>query len=216
VRLSYQNAAENRVGVSFRHAEGESPEPSIAGLPVNNAYKQDGVGVVGRWQLTGLSRFDGRVDYVKRKYEQFRERDYTGPSARVTWTYVPTGKLTFATSLYREIAPLDEIQTSFVLATGVSVRPRWDVSAKIAVLGNLEYARWDYRTALPVLPGSTIPATLPDRYEQRTKTAGVSVVWRPFTRVLLQAGILREVRSSDLAFADYTANVFSVEGRIGF
>lgn len=216
VRFSYQTASENRLGIAYRHEEGDSPERLVFGVPFDNAYRQDGVGIVGRWQLTGLSRFDGRFDYVRRKYEQFRERDYNGPSARLTWTYVPTGKLTFATSIYREIAPLDEVQTSFVLATGASFRPRWDVSAKVAVLGNLEYARWDYRNSLPFVPGTTIPGAIPGDYRHNTRTAGVTVVWRPLTRVLFQAGLLREVRGSTLAFADYTANVFSIEGRIGF
>lgn len=216
-RISYVSGAENRLGVSVRREEGKSPEQLLLGaVPFDNKYTQDSVGLVGRWQWSGASRLDGRVDYVKRDYARFDERDYQGPSFRLTHTLVPTGKLTFTTAIYREIAPLDEVQTSFVLVKGVSFRPRWDATAKIAVLGNFEWARWDYRSTLPLVPGTVFPTTLPEGYHHRVRTAGVSVAWRPYDKVLLQAGFSRETRTSTLDFADYDVNLFTIEGRVSF
>lgn len=214
VRFSYQNAADNRIGLSYRREKGESPERIVLGTPFDNGYSQDSVGVVGRWVLTGHSTFDGRVDYVKRDYDQFQERDYRGPSFRVSHTWTPTGKLTFVTTAYREIAPLDDIQTAFVLARGITFRPRWDVSAKIAVLGTLDYGKWDYQAGIPALADPLLGTG--SAYSHRVRTGGVSVAWRPYRRVLVQAGVLREVRTSTLAAADYDVNVFTLEGRIGF
>jgi exopolysaccharide biosynthesis operon protein EpsL len=214
VRFSYVNAADNRIGLSYRREKGESPEQLFAGTAFNNAYSQDSVGVVGRWTLSGLSRLDGRVDYVKRRYDQFAERDYKGPSFRVTHTWLPTGKLTFATTVYREIAPLDDIQTAFVLTKGITIRPRWDVTAKIAVQGSFDYSRWDYNPVFPITTAGGVVATGP--YRHNIRTGGVSVAWRPYTRVLVQAGLLREVRTSTLFAADYEVNVATLEARIGF
>ena len=216
-RLSYVTASDNRIGVSVRHEEGKTPEDVVFGsIPFRNDYKQQSVGVVGTWSAGGASRLEGRADYVHRTYEQFSERNYNGPSMRATYVWTPTGKTTLTTAVYREIAPLDDIQTSFVLLTGVSVRPRWDATSKISVQGNLEYAKWDFRNSLPLVPGSTVPSLIPGDYQHRVRTGGVTVSWKPFTRVLFQAGAMRESRTSTLAFADYVVNVFTLEARIGF
>lgn len=216
-RVTLVSAAENRLGVAVRREEGRSPEQVLAGgTRFDNRYRQDSVGLVGRYAVSGNSRLDARVDYVRRDYDQFDERDYSGPSYRVTHTWTPTGKLTFTTAAYREIAPLDEIQTSFVLVKGVSFRPKWDATAKIAVLGNFEWARWDYRASIPALASATFPGVFARDYRHNVRTAGVSVVWRPYTRVSLQAGFSRETRSSTLDLADYAVNLFTIEGRVGF
>ena len=212
VRASYVNAADNRIGISYRYEKGKQPDQVVLDLPFDNAYKQSSVGVVGRWVVTGHSTIDGRADYVRRDYEQFSERDYSGPSFRGTWTWTPTGKTTIISTLYREIAPLDDIQTAFVLTQGVTIRPRWDVTSKIAVMGTLDFSKWDYRSALPV----STPGAPSGNYTHRIRTGGVSAVWRPYRHVLLQAGVLREVRTSSQFAADYEVNVLSLEGRIGF
>ena len=216
-RLSYVTAADNSIGVSVRHEQGKTPEDVVFGtIPFRNNYKQDSVGAVGRWTLSGVSRLEGRADYVHRTYEQFPERNYNGPSLRATYVWTPTGKTSVTSAVYREIAPLDDIQTSFVLLSGVSVRPRWDVTSKISVQGNLEYARWEFRNSLPLVPGSTIPLAVAGDYEHRVRTGGVTVSWKPFTKVVFQAGVMHEVRTSTLAFSDYSVNVFTLEGRIAF
>ena len=80
VGLSYINAQENRVGVAVRGEQGRNPEEvPLLGVPFNNKYDQYGAGVQFRWVVTGLSRFDGRVDWTRRSYEQFSARDYSGP-----------------------------------------------------------------------------------------------------------------------------------------
>ena len=207
LRLSYVTAQDNRLGISYRREEGKSPEETLLlGTPFDNAYSQNSVGVVGRYQATGNSRFDGRVDYVRREYEQFSERDYSGPTFRLSHNWTPTGKLTIVSTVLREIAPLDDIQTTFVLLTGVNVKPRWDVTEKIAVTGSLEYSRWEYR-ANP---------TIGNDYSHRVRSGGVSVAYRPLRNVLLQAGVVREVRTSTLPDAEYEVNVASLEARIGF
>lgn len=207
VGLSYVTAQENRLGVAVRGERGRSPEERLLfGLPFDNEYKQTGIGVQGRWVVTGHSRFDGRVDYVKREYEQVTQRNYSGPTFAATYTWTPTGKITVATKLQRDIAPLEDITASFVLVTGVTVRPDWAISDKVSIRGNFAYSLWDYRGD---------PALGLD-FEHRVRTAGVSVLYRPFTRVAITGGVAREVRTSTLANGDYKVDTATVEARIGF
>ena len=205
LRMSYVTPAENRVGLAVRAEEGNAPSDRIvAGTVFDNAYTHYGVGVVGRWTLTGHSRLDGRVDYVKREYDQFQSRNYSGPSWGVSHTWTPTAKLTFVTTLRRDLAPLDDIQTAFVTSTGGSFKPRWEVTEKIAVVGSLDYARWKYRDPFA------------GDYHHNIRAGSVGVAWTPFRTVLLSANALREVRTSSRGDADYTVNVFTLDARVGF
>jgi exopolysaccharide biosynthesis operon protein EpsL len=207
VGLSYVTAQENRIGVAVRGERGRSPEERLLfGLPFDNEYTQTGVGIQGRWVVTGHSRFDGRLDYTRRQYEQVTQRNFAGPTFRATYTWTPTGKITVATTAQRDIAPLEDITTSFVLVTGITVRPDWQISDKVSLRGNFAYAKWDYRGD---------PALGLD-FEHKVKTAGVSVLYRPFARVSFSGGIAREERTSTLPTGDYKVDQATLEARIGF
>ncbi|HET9580630.1 MAG TPA: XrtB/PEP-CTERM-associated polysaccharide biosynthesis outer membrane protein EpsL [Usitatibacter sp.] len=205
--LSYVTPQENRVGVAARTERGRNPNHFVvSGTDFNNDYRQNGLGVQGRWVVTGHSRFDGRADYVRREYDQFPQRDYSGPTARATYTWTPTGKTTIATSIYRDIAPLEDIQSSFVLVTGVTVRPQWDVTSKVSVRGDLEYAKWDFHGD-PLIGNS---------FQHRVRTAGVGLIYKPTTKIMLQGSYTHEVRTSTLATGDYKVDTALLEARVGF
>ena len=38
------------------------------GTVFDNEYEQTGGGAQGTWNLTGHSRFDGRIEYIRRRY----------------------------------------------------------------------------------------------------------------------------------------------------
>ena len=206
-RLSYVTPKDNRIGASIRYEDGGAPEARLfAGIPFDNGYRQWGIGVVGRWDITAHSRLDGRADYVRREYDQFSERDYSGPAWGVTYTWTPSPKFSMASTVRRDIAPLDDVQTSFVLATGVGVKPRWQVTDKLALVGSADYVRWKYRGD-PIIGGN---------FEHRVRAASVGFAWTPFTRVLIAGTLQHEERTSDLANADYRVNLGTLEARIGF
>jgi exopolysaccharide biosynthesis operon protein EpsL len=205
--MSYVTPQENRIGVAYRGETGKSPHTRLfAGVEFDNKYRQNGIGVQGRWVLTGLSRLDARADYTRREYDQFTNRNYSGPTFRATYTWTPTGKLTIATTAQRDVAPLEDIQTTFVLVTGISVKPSWAATDKITVRGNLDYSKWDYRGDTSGSPG----------FHHRVRNGGVVVLYRLTPKIQLSAGASREVRASSLDLGDYRVNTVYVEGRIGF
>ena len=205
--LSYVTAQENRVGVAVRAEEGKSPDPiNIGGLAFDNRYRQVGVGVQGRWIVTGHSRLDGRLHYTKREYDQFTGRDYSGPTGAVTYTWTPTAKTTIATIVSRDVAPLEDITGSFVLVSAITVRPDWAISEKLNLRGNVSYARWEYKG----------DPQFGQEFEHRVRSAGVSLVYKPALRIAITGGVTHEKRTSSLVNADYDVNTASLEARIGF
>ena len=93
-----------------------------------------------------------------------------------------------------------------MLATGAYVRPKWDITEKVSVQANAEYDRWEYRGD-PILGGT---------FTHRLRTYGASIAYRPTRKSVVNVGYNREVRVSDLLTGDYDAEIFFVEGRLGF
>ena len=208
--LAYVTPLDNSFGAVTRFEHGRIPDAvQVAGFPLgfDNEYKQYGIGANTIWVPSPHSRFEGRVEEVRRVYEQATRRNYSGPIVRALYTWTPTPKFTMLTSLSRDVGPAEDIQTAFVLVTGGFVRPRWNVTEKISLTGDAEYNVWDYHGD-PTVPGGN--------FRHRVRTFGGKVDYRPTAKILLSAGINREVRTSDLPTGDYAVTVGFVEGRIGF
>ena len=208
VGASYVTAQDDRLGVEGRYERGKSPHDDLLSFNGTiNGYRQNSVGVVGHWIATGHSTFDGRVDYVRREYDQPTTADYNGPTGRLAYTWAPTGKITVVSSIYHDIGPIADVQSSnFVLVTGVAVKPTWNATDKVDVGGDAEYNKWDYRGNL--LTGLN--------YTHWTRTFGANVVWHVTPKIQLGAAYQYEMRTSTLAVADYRDNLFTVSARIGF
>ena len=205
--VDYVTPRENRIGVAARFEKGRSPDSILLqGVEFNNDYRQASLGLQARWALTEHSRLDGRVDYSKREYSQFNERNYSGPTMRGTYTWSPTVKTRVATTIYRDVAPLEDIQSRFVLVTGVKAQPQWDVTEKVSVRGNLEYSKWDFHGD-PALGNS---------FTHRVSAIGGGLVWKPARDILVQGTYQHEVRTSTVPTGDYKVDTVIVEGRVGF
>jgi hypothetical protein len=210
VGLAYVTPLDNSFGVISRFEHGRIPEAvQVTGFPLgfDNEYKQYGIGANAIWVPSPHSRFEGRVEAVRRVYEQATQRNYSGPIVRALYTWTPTPKFTMLASLSRDVGPAEDIQTAFVLVTGGFVRPRWNVTEKVSLTGDAEYNVWDYHGD-PTVPGGN--------FRHRVRTFGGKVDYRPTAKILLSAGVNREVRTSDLPTGDYAVTVGFIEGRIGF
>jgi exopolysaccharide biosynthesis operon protein EpsL len=207
VGLAYVTPKDDSVGLVGRVEKGRLPRAAtISGLTFNNNYDQYGAGATVAWVLNGLSRLDGRLEWVRRTYEEATQRNYGGPIARALYTWTPTAKLTVVAAALREFGPAEEINSSFVLVRGYYIRPQWTVTDKITIQGNLESNITDYRGD-PVTGAS---------YTNHERLYGASITYRPLRKVLLSAGVNRDTRFSTLPLGDFDVLVSFIEGRVAF
>ena len=89
--------------------------------------------------------------------------------------------------------------------TGAYVRPVYQWTEKLLIQGNAEYNVWDYR-------GNPFSGD----FRHRVRTFGARLDYHPTLKILLSAGVNREVRTSDLVNGDYAVTVGFIEGRVGF
>ncbi len=206
--VSYVTQASTSVGLSVRNEDGRFPNQ---GSTVdNNAYRQDSVGIVADWTLTGASHVSARADRVRRRYAQVPQQDFDGNTARAEYDWKPTGKFSLAAVAQRDIYPYLDIGSSFVLVKGVTLRPALSLTEKIEVSGVLDYSVRDFLgnpgLASGVSPGRT----------DRVRSGTATVSYRPARALTLLFSAQREARSSNVAFVDYAVNVRSIAARITF
>jgi exopolysaccharide biosynthesis operon protein EpsL len=211
VALSYVIEADVSVGLGARSERGHFPNPQvIGGTSFDNDYRQYGVGVVGDWTITGVSRLSARADRVRRRYIHLPQRDFEGNAGRLEYEWRPTGKLLLSGIIQRDISPYEDLRTSFAVLRGVTLRPRLSVTEKVEVSGALEYNVRDFLGD----PG-LVSSDLPSRTD-RVRLAAVTVSYRPTRAVGLLGSVQREIRTSNVPLVDYEVSVFSVSLRITF
>ena len=208
--VGYVTPASTSVGLSVRNEDGRFPNPPNPGSSVDNAYRQDSVGIVADWTLTGASHVSARADRVRRRYAQVPQQDFDGNTARAEYDWKPTGKFSLAAVAQRDIYPYLDIGSSFVLVKGVTLRPTLSLTEKIDVSGTFEYSIRDFLGN----PGLTSGAS-PGRTD-RVRSGTATISYRPARSLALLMSAQREARSSNVAFVDYAVNVRSIAARITF
>jgi exopolysaccharide biosynthesis operon protein EpsL len=209
--VSYVTPGGSSLGLSARAESGRFPvlQP-IGALQVDNAYKQYRAGIVADWPITEGSRLRGRIDHVSRSYEQIGARDFDGTTARLQYDWKPTSTLDVVAIVQRDISPFEYVRSSFVMVKGLTLRPTYRASATVDLSGSLDFVTRDY-----LGDASTGLGLAPVRSE-RLRAASAFLTYRPLRTVTLQLSALRERRTANVAFGDYTANVVSLSGRLAF
>jgi len=215
--VSYVTPAGTSVGLSGRNEDGRFPNP---GGTVDNAYRQDSVGIVADWTPTGASHLSARADRVRRRYAQVPQQDYDGYIARAQFDWKPTGKFSLAAVAQRDIYPYLDIGSSFVLVKGITLRPTLSLTAKIDVSGALEYSVRDFLGNPGLASGVSTGRT------DRVRSGTATLSYRPARSLTFLLSAQREGRSSNLVPdlnadpvvlpIDYVVNVISISARIAF
>ena len=209
--LSRVSTAGNSIGCSARIETGHFPtlQPLGAAL-IDNAYRQYGAGLTLDWTISAASHVLARVDQVRRRYDQLPQRNFNGATGRAEFTWTPTGKLALTAIAQRDISPYEYIRSSLVLIKGIGLRPTWRMTAKLELSANLEALTRSYVAD----PAQALG--LAGQRDEKVRSAGALLAYHPAPSVTVQASVLHEARSSNVAFGDYAANVAWINARLAF
>jgi exopolysaccharide biosynthesis operon protein EpsL len=206
--VSYISRAGNQLGASARLEEGRYPNRSGAAVNLSgDDYRQHDVGVTADYTITGHSRVRARAGRVSRRHEELPQRDFEEGTFNVTYDWQPTGMLALAAIVRREVSPLDDNQSSFVLLTGVALYPTLRLAEKVSVAAALEYSSREYLNDPSLL--------LVSSRTDWVRTGALTLSYRPLRSVTLEILLLYQSRSSTTAFGDYELNVARLGVRIG-
>jgi exopolysaccharide biosynthesis operon protein EpsL len=209
--LHYISRADNRIGLRARVTRGALPTAQpVAGLLVDNSYRQREAALVADWRPGGRTRLRAHLGRVQRDYEQLPQRDFAGGTGELALEWTPTGKLELSALAQRDISDTEEIHVSFVLAERFALAAKYRPSGKTELSALLETSDRRYLGEAGQVLG-TVPAR-----SERVSAAWLAAGYRPHPRITLSLGLRRETRSTSLAFGAYAVNVASLGARIGF
>ncbi len=203
--VGFRPKSGSRLSLVLRQADGEYPNRTATATR-DPEYTQRDLRLRGDWVLSGISKLSGYIGYTDREYSTISSLDFSGPSGRVVFDWQPTGKLGFQVVARREIGSEYEVLDNYVLTRGIGVEAAWAATSKVTLIARADRLRRDH--------GDT---TLSSLGEDRLRTYGLIVDYRPLDTVTLSASAVRTKHDADDASGfDYDANVYGVDLKLEF
>lgn len=216
--IKYRPSSGLTMGVGLRASRGHYTHQLNASGEAARLERND-VDLTATWIPTGQSTIDARLSFGKRTGDAVSQGDFSGTTGSLLWSYQPTGRLRFRTSLIRdtglETGYARQIEGQTVgagdnnrLTTALALTGSYEVSAKIQSTASLNY---NHRS-LTFTPGAGQAAI---EGSDSTKNYSIGASYAPTRNSLVSCSIGRESRStaSVLSYA-FSANTVSCSGQL--
>lgn len=166
-RLSIMNLRPSGDQAQVRLIRREGNYPNQGG-GVDYQYDERQLDAMVTLVLTGASSVTGSFGHLQRSNPYAPERDFSGQIGRLTWNWMPTGKLAMIASVERSLGAKEDITSTFALTDTLHLAAIWGVTEKMQAQVSVDRWRSDYR-------GVNLPAWIPQRRDDgRTFGAGVN------------------------------------------
>lgn len=200
--VNWVTPAQNTVGLQYRTADARFPHPNATTL-ITDDYTEDEYSLVAHWRLSGASEASARIGHTERKFDQAPNRNFSGPTWRLTYLWQPTGKASLELATWRELTQFQDLSANYVRVTGISVVPTWSIAPQVVLRGRISLQNLDY-LGDPGTSAGTIGREDKDRLFQ------LSALWTPWRLTELAFAVETGRRTSNQAFADYKYDAISV------
>ena len=208
-------------GLELRRTRGNYPRYRLLpdGSHQSDRLTRHDIDFIVDVQASGASRIDARIGYGRTRYQQANERDFSGLTGALRWTWLPTGKLNIVTRLARDPgqssylgnAGFDNVYTDVSRVTdALRVDTDYAVTAKVNLRAGLG---WSQRKLVASQQAGSAIAEIRDSDTLRDLRLGVS--WDPRRSMRLGCDVVHEDRSaSGQLSTPYRAQTFGCYGRL--
>jgi exopolysaccharide biosynthesis operon protein EpsL len=206
VGASYRTALGNSTGVRLRYEDGNWPNRPPGAI--EDEYTQYTLSAVLDWRLTGKSRLYGDAGYTFRDQSASNDRDFDGPSGRLTYEYSVTHKSTLRASLYQTRGAVEDFTATYIKTTGVDLAWHQQATSKITLQASASFREQDY------LGESLVPGV--QRRRDDLTTFGLVASYQATRTLSVSAGAQYDERSSNIPLGDYDAYTLYLSALIEF
>jgi len=208
----YSKGGDNFLGALIGYTDGRYPDREfVPGVSTRaSSFQEYRIAGTVDWRYSGLSKLSGYIALTSRSNQDLSERDYTGPTARLTGTYGLSGVTAINVTYRRELAVLETPTSNLTLTEGVSIGPSFQLSAKLQAQANYTYS---IRTFLDN-PGFVV-TSLPDRKDTIQGLSG-TLVWLPLRNAQVNTTVSYDTRETNAPFANYNVLSVFLSGQISF
>ncbi len=189
--LKYVSARESYVTLGGRYARGDYRDRPFP-TQFDNAYDQYDVGVDTFWVFGPKSEIGGHAGYTWREFPNLPQRDFSGPTGRLRFTWRPTEKTGLGVFVRREIGAIEDEVADYVVTTAGRVAPVWQITPKVQLEAALERQHRDYRADPQFF-----------QREDRYTFANLGAVWRPTRNWEISLAVQYSTRNSNFPGNDY-------------
>jgi len=213
----YLSGVGNDFSVVWRHMTGSYPNRQTTDalgnpLPVlvDNGFSQNSLLLRLQTVPTDKSRISGEAGWTRRSLDTLSQRDFSGPTARLSFVYTPSDAWLGEAYLRRDLGATELISASFVDTRTLGGRLTWRPTAKLSLQSFAELRRlaYDGDPGFLLVPSAVRKDTI--------HSMGLTVSWEAVRNVILSSELRRDARSSNYDQFDFRGNTFSLYGRVRF
>ena len=208
VYASYLTPKGSKLRGEIRRMDAEYPNRQLVSTSlIDNSYSQSEYNFLGDWTVTaGKLLTHLKLGLVDRRFDSISTRDYSELTGRLSADYYPTGKTVLTLAVYREPAPVEEVNSSFLVNTGANLNAAWLLSDKIIARASASYVQGSYEL---ILPGQI------QRVDD-TVSGSLSLSYTPVPMATIDVGLQAGSRDSTYPSVDYGFHLFFVGVRADF
>lgn len=207
----YVSPSNNSTGLKVGYVDGRFPNRVVvAGSTLDSAFQQwTGTAFVD-WGVTGASRLQGGVGYVRRDHPNLSERNFQGFTANLTWNWTPTGKTVVKGIFRRDIGGVEDLEATYARTYTVAIQPSYQLTAKIKLRANAQYQDYEYF-------GNTGFSTIfIEGRQDKVRLFSVGATYDVARYFSLFLDLSHGSRTSNIQFGDYEFNQISLNGQLTF
>ena len=202
--VNWVTPAQNTVGLQYRIASAHYPNRDVVGTTVlDNAYQEKEYSLVAHWRASGASDFVFRLGRTERTFDQSPNRNFSGPTWRITYNWQPDGKVGLELATWREIAEFETLGTNYVRSTGISLAPTWSLTPKTSLRAKASYVTDKFLGD----PGIVV---VTNSREDKSRIYQLSALWSPLRQTNVTLALETGERTSNQQFVDYKYQAISV------
>lgn len=207
----YVTRAGNRIGLELQRLDGRLPSPQpVAGLLVDNDYRQQGAEAFVEWATGGRSRLTARAGVLSREFRELAQRDFDDWTWRLGYEWMPADKLLLEAAVAKEVSATEQVNVGLVRVEGLALTATWKPRGKLDVALALQQADRDYLGDAAIVLGAALPRS------ERFRSARLTVAWRPRPPLTLELLLRHERRDSTVVSGDFDATVAGLGIRLAW
>jgi hypothetical protein len=176
----------------------------------DNGYKENTFFVQGQYNPNDLSVLGGEVSYTARDYDNLSERNFSGLTWNLNYSWYLSDKFTTRFSLNRTLGANQTIFNNYVVSNGVSISPNYSLSDKTRLSAVVEQRRSDFSGD----PGFILQQSVARNTTFRQY--GFNFDYSATRTITLQSKISRQSRSANAESEKYSATVIGITGLLQF
>ncbi|HKY02815.1 MAG TPA: XrtB/PEP-CTERM-associated polysaccharide biosynthesis outer membrane protein EpsL [Burkholderiales bacterium] len=168
----------------------------------DNTFEEDEFQLELHYPFGGNSRVNARLSYLDRSYPHVGERDFSGWTGNVRFTWGLTEKLLLLLGYRHDLGAWQDEEASYADMDIIAVGATWHYSQKQRLELRGERKDRDHRGRLPGITAA--------QREDRTHSAIATWIWVPNLTTELSAGLFFERRDSNRDEFNYDAHGFQL------